>query len=115
MTELLERFKDEIAGVVACCDRRILQGRMPIWSYAAGRTRDLTQRGVTICDCVAWAQPLPEAIQEHAEKWAAEAGRKIDYVGQKNFRHERKIAAIGKTRGTHPGLVWIFSLAIAKL
>jgi hypothetical protein len=109
MTELLERFKDDIAGSVACFDRMILQGRMPILSYAEGMTRYLNKRGIKIFDFVAWAKPFTEAIQEHAAKLAEEAGLKIDYVRKKNFRKERKIEEILKTRGTHPGLVWIFS------
>jgi DNA-binding HxlR family transcriptional regulator len=109
ITELRERFQDDIAGVVSCFDRMILQGRMPIFSYAEGMTRYLTKRGIQIFDFVAWAKPLTEAMQEHAEKLAEEAGLKIDYVRKKNFRKEHKMEEILKTRGTHPGLVWIFS------
>ena len=33
----------------------------------------------------------------------------IDYVRKKNFRKEDKVKTVLKKRGTHPGLVWIFS------
>ena len=36
-------------------------------------------------------------------------GLAIDSVGKKNFRKEDKVKAVLKERGTHPGLVWIFS------
>ncbi|MBZ5627087.1 MAG: hypothetical protein LAQ69_51700 [Acidobacteriia bacterium] len=55
MKELLERCKDEIAGAVSCFDRLILQGRMPILSYAEWMTRYLTKRGIKIFDFIHWA------------------------------------------------------------
>jgi hypothetical protein len=48
MTELLERFKDQISGTISCFDRIILQGRMPIFRYAEDMTRYLTARGIKI-------------------------------------------------------------------
>jgi hypothetical protein len=109
MKELLERFKDEIAGSVSCFDRLILQGRMPILSYGEGMTRYLTKRGIKIFDFLQWASPITDAIKAHAEKLAQEAGLEIDYVRKKNFRKEKKIEEVLRKRGDHPGLVWIFS------
>jgi hypothetical protein len=109
MKELVERYRDEIAGVVSCFDRLILQGRMPIFSYADGMTRYLTKRGVKIFDFIKWAEPITNGIKVHAEKVAQEAGLEIDYVRKKNFRKEKKIEEILRKRGNHPGLVWIFS------
>lgn len=109
MTELLERFKDQISGTISCFDRIILQGRMPIFSYADGMTRYLTARGIKIFDFVKWAKPLTDGIQEHAEKVAAAAGLQVDFVRKKNFRKECRIQEVLQKRGTHPGLVWVFS------
>jgi hypothetical protein len=46
-------------------------------------------------------------IKTNAE--ASANGVKIDYVRKKNFRKEDRVKAARKERGTHPGLVWIFS------
>ena len=105
----VERFKDEIAGVVSCFDRVILQGRIPVLSYAEGMTRYLTARGVKIFDFIKWASPTTDAIKEHVEALAAQAGLQVDFVCKKNFRKEQRIEEVLRKRGRHPGLVWIFS------
>jgi DNA-binding HxlR family transcriptional regulator len=109
MTGLVDRYKDEIAGVLSCFDRLILQGRIPVWSYADGMTRFLTARNVKIFDFIKWASPLTDAIKEHAEAVAAQAGLQADFVRKKNFRKEQRIEEVLKERGKHPGLVWVFS------
>ena len=35
---LTERYKDQIAGVLSCYDRIIVQGTVPGWCYASGMT-----------------------------------------------------------------------------
>jgi hypothetical protein len=82
---------------------------MPILSYADGMTRYLTARGIKIFDFVKWAKPFTEGVKEHAEKVAAAAGLKVDFVRKKNFRKEQRIQEVLAKRGTHPGLVWVFS------
>jgi DNA-binding HxlR family transcriptional regulator len=109
MMELVARYRDEIAGVVSCFDRVILQGRIPVLSYADGMTRFLTARGIKIFDFIKWASPATDAIKEHAEALAAQAGLQVDYVRKKNFRKEQRIEEVLKKRGRHAGLVWIFS------
>jgi hypothetical protein len=109
MMELLERNRGEIAGVLSCEDRLILQGRIPSFAYADGMTKYLIVRGLKIFDFLKWAAPATEDIKKHAEALAAEAGLEVDYVRKKNFRKERRIEEVLKKRGRHPGLVWIFS------
>ncbi len=106
---LTERHAQLIAGVLSCYDRVIVQGTLPIFSYADGMTRYLSARGVRIFDFTQFVKPLTEAIKAHAEALAAANGLRIDYVRKKNFRKEDKIKAVLAQRGDHPGLVWIFS------
>jgi len=109
MMKLVERYRDEIAGVLSCVDRLILQGRLGVFSYSDGMTRYLTARGIKIFDFIKWAGPATEALKKHVEDLAAQAGLEIDFVRKKNFRKEQRIEEILKKRGRHPGLVWIFS------
>ena len=109
MKEFLTRFQSMIKGHLSCCDRLILQGRLPVLSYAEGATRYLSARGIKIFDFVSWAKPLTDSIKQHAEAVAQQAGLEIDYVRKKNFRKEDKIERIVRQRGTHSGLVWVFS------
>ncbi len=109
MMKLVERYRDAIAGVLSCVDRLILQGRIGIFSYADGMMRYLTARGIKIFDFLKWAAPATEAIKQHVEGLAAQAGLEVDFVRKKNFRKEQRIEEVLKKRGRHPGLVWSFS------
>lgn len=107
--QLTERHASKIAGVVSCYDRVMVQGTLPVFCYAEGMTAYLTKRQMRIFDFFQFAKPLTEAIKANAEALAAASGLTIDYVRKKNFRKEDKVQAVLKERGTHPGLVWIFS------
>lgn len=72
----------------------------------------LDSRGIRLFDYAKqFAEPLREAIRRHAEKVAAEAGIEVEYIKRpKGFRKEDRIAEILAQRGTHPGLVHVFSV-----
>ncbi len=106
---ITERYEEEIAGVLSCYDRVIIQGTLPIFCYAEGMTRYLHARSIRIFDFAAFAKPLTDAIKANAEALAAQNGLQIDYIRKKNFRKEERIQEILRKRGTEPGLVWIFS------
>jgi len=106
---LTERYARQIAGVLSCYDRVMVQGTMPVFCYADGMTAYLTKRRIRIFDFTEFAKPLTAAIKANAEESAAANGLQIDYVRKKNFRKEDKVKAVLRERGTHPGLVWIFS------
>jgi hypothetical protein len=45
-----ERYPDQIAGVLSCYDRMILQGTLPGWCYDQGMTAFLYARQIKIPD-----------------------------------------------------------------
>jgi hypothetical protein len=54
---------------------------------------------------------LRDAIKAHATRVAADDGIEVEYVKRpKNYRKEDRIGEILAERGTHPGLVHIFSV-----
>jgi hypothetical protein len=107
---LTERHKDQIAGVLSCYDRIIVQGTLPKWCYAGGMTNYFYERQMKIFDYPQWAQPLRDAIRENAERLAAENGIEIEFVrSRKSFRKEDRVKEILHKRGEHPGLVCILS------
>ena len=106
---LTERHAQQIAGVLSCYDRVIVQGTLPVFCYADGMTAYLTKRRIRIFDFTQFAKPLTDSIKANAEELAAASGLKIDYVRKKNFRKEDKVKAVLRERGSQPGLVWIFS------
>ncbi len=107
---LTERYIDQITGVLSCYDRVILQGTLPGWCYDKGMTEFLFINKIRIFDYPQFAQTLRNMIRENAEHVAQEHGIKIEFIRKiKAFRKEARIKEIIKSRGTHPGLVHIFS------
>lgn len=109
MELITERYREQIAGVLSCYDRVIVQGTLPVFCYADGMTAYLSKRGIRIFGFTQFVKPLTDAIKENAEALAAQHGLQIDYIRKKNFRKEERIQEILRKRGTEPGLVWIFS------
>ncbi|MGA9626499.1 MAG: hypothetical protein WBQ65_18645 [Bryobacteraceae bacterium] len=83
---LTGRHAQQIAGVLSCYDRMIVQGTLPVFSYAGGMTAYLSKRGIRIFDFLQFAKPLTGAVKAHAEGLAAASGLEIDSVRKKNFR-----------------------------
>ena len=107
---LTERYKGQIAGVLSCYDRIIIQGTVPGWCYARGMTEYLYTHQIRIFDYPKWAEPLREAIRQNMERLAAESGIDIEFVRSKrSFRKEQRVKEILSQRGEEPGLVCILS------
>jgi len=109
MQNFIERHDSKIKGVISCFDRIILNGTMPGICYAQGMSAFLTAKGIRIFDFTQWADPLREEIRANAEKIARDHSLEIDFIRKKTFRKEDRISEIIKQRGSHPGLVHIFS------
>jgi len=109
MGSLLERYHDQIAGVLSCWDRVVIRGTLPGLSYADGMTSFLNSRHVRIFDYPRFAQPLRGELRENAERLAREAGIEIEFVRKSKARKETRIKQVLEQRGEHPGLVHILS------
>jgi hypothetical protein len=105
-----ERRKEQIAGVISCYDRMLIQGTLPGLCYAQGMTRCLYAGQSRIFEYPRFAQPPRDALRENAERLAAEDGLEIEFIRRtKGFRKGDKMHEVLTQRGDHPGLVWIFS------
>lgn len=110
MSGLTDRFSTQIAGMLDCPDRVVVQGTLPTACYADGMTRFLTARNIRIFDYAQFTKPLKDALHENAKRLAAEAGVEIEFIRKlKSFRKEDRIQEVLKKRGNHPGLVHVFS------
>ena len=72
---LTERHAQQIAGVLSCYDRMIVQGTLPVFCYADGMTAYLSKRGIRSFHFIQFAKPLTDAIKANAEGLAAECSR----------------------------------------
>jgi hypothetical protein len=105
-----ERYTDQIAGVISCYDRLIIEGTLPGWCFDQGMTSFLNAYQIKIFDYPQFALGLREKIRENAENIAQEQGIEIEFIRKIDaFRKEARIKSILKQRGTTPGLVHIFS------
>jgi hypothetical protein len=111
MSLLTKRHADKIDGVLSCYDRIIIQGSLLGLGYADGMASFLRKQGILIFDFPEIAKPLTELVRRNAERIAEENGLTVDYIRRPNsFRKESRIAEILASRGTHPGMVHIFSV-----
>ncbi|MCI0419335.1 MAG: MarR family transcriptional regulator, partial [Acidobacteria bacterium] len=109
-TSLLERYKNQIRGVISCYDRVIIQGTLPGLCYAEGMASYLARNGIRLFDYPRWAEPFREKIRTNAEAVAQKNGLTIEFIRKiDSFRKEDRIQEILVSRGTRPGLVHIFS------
>ena len=109
MQDFVERHNTKIKGVISCFDRIVLTGTIPGICYADGMTSLLFKKNIRIFDYTDFVEPMREEIRLNAEKLAEENRLEIDFIRKKNFRKEDRIKDIIKQRGSHPGLVHIFS------
>jgi DNA-binding MarR family transcriptional regulator len=110
MPSFLERHSDNIAGVLSCFDRVIIQGTLPDICHPKASTDWWFAHKIRIFDYKPWAAPMNDQIRNNIEKIAAEAWLEIEFVRkQRDFRKEQRVKEIIATRGDHPGIVHIFS------
>lgn len=110
MNPFVERHQDQIVDVLTCFDRVIITGTLPEICHAEALARYLSQRDIRLFDYPRWAEPFRHQLRAHAEQVAEEAGLEIEFIRRHDtFRKEARIKEILTERGTHPGLVHIFS------
>jgi hypothetical protein len=110
-TKLLpEKYRDQIYGMLECYDRIIITGTLPGFCYPEGMTAYLHANHIKIFDYAKqFAMPLCEKIRAQAKALEKANHLEIEFVRKSTSRKEARIKQILKTRGTHPGLVYIFS------
>jgi hypothetical protein len=107
---LTERYRKQIAGVLSCYDRIIIQGTVPKWCYASGMTAYFYEHRLRIFDYPKWAEPLRDGIRKNMERLAEGSALQIEFVRSKrSFRKEQRVKEILEKRGDAPGLVCILS------
>jgi hypothetical protein len=104
-----ERHEKKIVGVLSCFDRVVIAGTIPEIGFAGAMTGYLFRQDVRIFDYTKWAEPLREELHKNAESLAEKNGLEIEFIPKNEFRKEKRVREIVEERGSHPGLVHIFS------
>lgn len=109
MASIVEKYSEQISGVISCFDRIVIQGTLPVQCHPEGMTSYLHAKGIRIFDYPKFAEPFRETIRTNAERVAQEAGIDIEFVRKTKIRKEDIITKVIERRGRHPGLVHILS------
>jgi hypothetical protein len=110
MNPFVEQHREEIGCVLSCFDRVAITGTLPEICHAGAMASYLSAREIRLFDYPRWAEPLREETRANAERLAAEAGVKVEFIHKfKAFRKEDRVREVVAERGDHPGLVHIFS------
>ena len=106
---LVSRYTSQIAGQLGCFDRVIITGSLLDVCHPAALERQLYFAGIRCFDLGVFAEPLRDALRDHALGLARAAGLEIEFIQRRNFRKEDRVAQVLARRGSQPGLVHIFS------
>lgn len=109
-TDLVSGYAKQIVGHLRCFDRVILHGTLIDVAHPGALLVSMNAAGFKPRDLARYAQPFTAKVRDHIIGLARQEGVQIEVVMRKNFRQEDRVAAILKTRGTHPGLVHIFAV-----
>jgi hypothetical protein len=108
-SRLLDRYADQIDGILGCHDRIILTGTLVDVGHPKAMMELLSRLHIRCFDLKDFAEPLRDQVRDNAIRLAGEAGLEIEYLERKGVRKEDRIEEILNQRGRHPGLVHIFS------
>ena len=111
MPSFIEHHKAKIVGTFSCFDRILMTGILRPINYTDGLSSYLFTHGVRLFDYMKdFAKPMADKIRANAERIASENSLAIEYItSKKAFRKEQRVQEIIRDRGSHPGLVHIFS------
>src|SRR5215471_17785933 len=109
-SDLVCRYTDQLLGSLCCFDRVIMHGTLIDAAHPGALLVSMHAAGFKPRDLARFGQSITTQVRDHIIGLARRHGLEIEMVMRKNFRQEDRVAAILKTRGTHPGLVHVFAV-----
>jgi len=107
MNQFIQKYSNQVAGVLSCFDRLIFKGHLPI-GYAAGMEKLLGVRKLLIKDFKQFAPAQAERLKQHAKAMAEKQGRPYIYLDRKTPKEEQA-QKIARQQGVTQGLVCVFA------
>lgn len=109
-TEFLKKYSNKIEGTISCIDRMIISGSLERWGYSRAMESYLLANNIRIFDYLQFAKKFNEQIRNQVETKAKENGISIEHIrSPQRFDKESKIKEIIEKRGTHTGIVQIYT------
>jgi len=107
MKNFIEKHTRKITGTIACFDRLIFKGYLPI-SWAESMERFMASQGLLIKDFKTFVIKQSEQLKQHGKMIAEAAGRPyIPLTGRE--RKEEKARSIAKRDNITQGLICVFT------
>jgi hypothetical protein len=94
---------------LGCFDRVIITGSLLDACHPAALERRLHSANIRCFDLGQFAEPLRDALRDHALTLARAAGVEVEFIPRRSFRKEDRLAEILQRHGDRPGLVHVFS------
>jgi hypothetical protein len=107
MDAFIQRHQEDVIGVVSGFDRMRFRGTLSSICYAEGVDRFLGRVGVRYKDFKEYLLGLSEALIDHAERVAQQAGRPFEYVASSHEDKQARAQKIAQRDGITEGLVCI--------
>ena len=108
-TELSEKYKAYISGVLGCYDRLIFTGTLIQGCYGEGMQYHLSKLGIRVFDYKKYAKGINEMIRKTITDLSKQSGIVIQHLRHKKIRKDKEVKKLLEVRGEHAGLVAIFS------
>nr|VFJ57297.1 MAG: hypothetical protein BECKFW1821B_GA0114236_103322 [Candidatus Kentron sp. FW] len=70
MNPFVERYREEISGVLSCFDRVVISGTIPDICYCGAMENFLGYHGIHFFDYPHWAKPPNDELRQNAEQLA---------------------------------------------
>jgi hypothetical protein len=109
--ELLQRYQQDIVGVLGCFDRVVVTGTLTEVAYPEALAGVLHREGIRCFDLGQFAEPLRLRIRDNALAQARAAGGEVpDLAKSKGVRQEALLEQVLAQRGRQPGLGHVLSV-----
>ncbi len=105
MKKFIDKHTAKINGTIACFDRILFKGYLPI-SWAQGMERFMMRQGLLLKDFKAFVTKHSERIKQHAKAMAEESRRPYIHINAK-VRKEKEARKIAQQDGIAEGLICI--------
>jgi len=107
MEKFIDKHTQKITGTIACFDRILFKGYLPI-SWAENMERFILSQGFLFKDFKTFVTKQSERIKQHAKAMAEKEGRPYIHINGR-IRKEEKAREIAGRDGIKDGLICVFS------
>ena len=107
MEKFMEKYRDQVTGVISVFDRIILKGYLPL-TYPKAAEDFLHRHDILFKEFKAFTMQQTEVLKAHAMAIAHQAHRPYEYI-RENLRKESYVRSIAERDGIAEGLVCVLA------